>query len=351
MMSATPEREALSQPLPPPQPPLSLSDPPFQPPATPPLPQIVHGIDPDDDDHHTHDDHHHHRSPRNSQSSLLRESVAEAFSTLSTRVSRAVTLNKPSSPRAPPSPELTFSQLPSVLLFGDSITEQSVSSSNPNAPGWSALLREAYSARVELFVRGFSGYNTRWALHVFPRLIQPFRHTDTLSLQTVVIFFGANDATIPTSPQHVPLDSYAHNLATLVHAVKALPSNPVPVLVTPPALGPSRHAIDDQRRVQLTAKYAEACVETGRRLAVPVVDLHAAMVGRVCDEQGVDIFLSDGLHLAPEGNRLVYDLLAEVFAECVPEVCPRNTITPSYPHWGEIDPDNPAEMLGNTPLI
>ncbi|KAI0557709.1 GDSL-motif lipase/hydrolase family protein [Gracilaria domingensis] len=339
MMSATPEREVLSQPPPPPQPPLSLPDPPFQPPpTTPPLPQIVHGIDPDDD------------SPDDSQSSMLRDSMADVFSNLSARVSRAVRLTKSTSTLSNTKREHPKSQLPCVLLFGDSITEQSVVSSDQNAPGWSALLREAYQARVEVFVRGFSGYNTRWALHLFPRIIEPFFNTETLALQTVVIFFGANDATTPTSLQHVPLDSYAQNLATLVDAVKALPSKPVPVLVTPPALGKSRHAIDDERRMESTAKYAEACVETGRRLGVPVVDLHAAMVGRACDDDGVDVFLSDGLHLAPDGNRLVYDLLAEVFAECVPEVCPRNC-PPSYPHYGEIDPDNPAEMLGESALV
>lgn len=339
-MSATPEREALSSPPPPPQPPLSLSDPPFQPPTTPPLPQIVHGIDPNEE----------HQSPNASQSSVLRDSMVDVFSNISARVSRAVRLTKSPSPRSPLRREHCVPPLPSVMLFGDSITEQSVSTSDQSAPGWSALLREAYCARVEVFVRGFSGYNTRWALHIFPDLIEPFRNTDTLALKTVVIFFGANDATRQTARQHVPLDTYADNLSKLVDAVNQLPSNPVPVLVTPPALGKSRHAIDEERRVEVTAMYAEACVETGRRLGVPVVDLHAAMIGRACDDDGVDAFLSDGLHLAPEGNRLVFDLLAEVFAECVPEVCPRNT-TLQYPHWSEVDPDNPSEALGDSALV
>ncbi|XP_042033893.1 GDSL esterase/lipase At5g62930-like isoform X1 [Salvia splendens] len=56
---------------------------------------------------------------------------------------------------------------PQIVLFGDSITQQSFRSG-----GWGASVADTYSRKVDVVLRGYGGYNTRWALfllnHLFP---------------------------------------------------------------------------------------------------------------------------------------------------------------------------------------
>jgi lysophospholipase L1-like esterase len=79
---------------------------------------------------------------------------------------------------------------PQFVTFGDSITQRGFSA------GWTSLLADAYQRRADVINRGYSGYNSRWALqlldHVFP---QPTAALPPPRLATV--FFGANDAALP----------------------------------------------------------------------------------------------------------------------------------------------------------
>jgi hypothetical protein len=58
-----------------------------------------------------------------------------------------------------------------MVLFGDSITEQSF-----RPGGWGAALADTYSRKADVVVRGYGGYNTRWALfllhQIFPLVRQ-----------------------------------------------------------------------------------------------------------------------------------------------------------------------------------
>ena len=47
---------------------------------------------------------------------------------------------------------------PKIILFGDSITQQST-----GAWGWATLLADLYSRKVDVVVRGFNGYTTNIA--------------------------------------------------------------------------------------------------------------------------------------------------------------------------------------------
>lgn len=79
---------------------------------------------------------------------------------------------------------------PQFVTFGDSITQRGFE------PGWGSLLANAYQRRADVVSRGYSGYNSRWALQlldaVFP---QPSAAAPPPRLATV--FFGANDAALP----------------------------------------------------------------------------------------------------------------------------------------------------------
>ena len=78
---------------------------------------------------------------------------------------------------------------PVFTLFGDSITQFSF-----GPGGWGAALANDWQRHADIRLRGYSGYNTRWALHLLPHLFPSGgRPEDTPAL--VVVFLGANDAT------------------------------------------------------------------------------------------------------------------------------------------------------------
>ncbi|KAM7334816.1 hypothetical protein ACRRTK_005293 [Alexandromys fortis] len=121
---------------------------------------------------------------------------------------------------------------PRVLLFGDSITQFSF-----QPGGWGALLADRLVRKCDVLNRGFSGYNTRWAKIILPRLIREENSVETPV--AVTVFFGANDASLKgeNPKQHVPLDEYRANLRDMVQylASAGIPQERV-ILITPPPL-------------------------------------------------------------------------------------------------------------------
>lgn len=97
---------------------------------------------------------------------------------------------------------------PPIVLFGDSITQFAYGESPLGTPvriGWASLLSEAYQRRADVLNRGFSGYNTRHALALVPKLFASktgaggdnnSNGNGNLPLFCTV-FFGANDANLP----------------------------------------------------------------------------------------------------------------------------------------------------------
>lgn len=74
-------------------------------------------------------------------------------------------------------------------------------------------------------LRGYSGYNTRWALKVLEKVFPATDKSESESPLAVTVFFGANDASLPdnySAFQHVPIDEYKHNLHFIVSFLKVL---------------------------------------------------------------------------------------------------------------------------------
>ncbi|XP_048490373.2 uncharacterized protein LOC125492259 [Beta vulgaris subsp. vulgaris] len=106
---------------------------------------------------------------------------------------------------------------PKIYLFGDSITEESFSNG-----GWGASLANHFSRTADIVVRGYSGYNTRWAVKVLDKV---FPAMDEAAPMAVTVFFGANDACLDdryAAFQHVPLDEYKQNLRFIFSFLKSL---------------------------------------------------------------------------------------------------------------------------------
>lgn len=325
-MSATAEDEPIHAP---PQPPSPLPDEPFF------APVIVDGIDPDQP---------------STTLPAANEKLTDLFTSFSARMTDAV--------RSVRLPVARMPSPPAIIFFGDSITERASAVRAEGAPGWVSLLAEDFAGKADLFPKGFSGYNTRWALYIFPRVVDAL--PSTANIRLVLIFFGANDACIEPEPQYVPLEQYVQNLRTLVSHVRSIRrANPVvPMLVAPPPVQEDHDDSNPNRLAARTAKYAAACVALAKEVGCPYVDMHTEMLDKVRadgvalgDEQtGLHKYLCDGLHLSAEGNKLVYDAIVKTIRTQLPDIAPENLKRP-FPEWREVDPDKPADALGYSPLV
>ena len=130
----------------------------------------------------------------------------------------------------------------------------------------------------------------------------------TPKIRVITIWFGANDACIPPSPQHVPLDEFVANLRQMVSLVRAAdPSHETRIiLLTPPPVntrqrGAALAARDPpqacDRKFLVTKQYAEAVLAVAAIEHVSVVDVWSAMYQAAEeDEAQLSRFLLDGLH-------------------------------------------------------
>ncbi|KAL9274762.1 GDSL esterase/lipase-like protein [Drosera capensis] len=181
---------------------------------------------------------------------------------------------------------------PQIILFGDSITEQSFRVGG----GWGAALSDNYSRMADVLNRGYGGYNTRWALfllhHIFPlgSAKPPIAAT---------IFFGANDAALPgrsSERQYVPVDEYKENLRKIIQHLKDCSPTMLVILITPP----------------------------------PV------------DEEGRMEYANDGLHLTPEGNGFVHKEVVRVLDEAGVSAA---EMPYDFPHHSVIDGKHPEKAF------
>ncbi|BAS96241.1 Os06g0156400 [Oryza sativa Japonica Group] len=132
---------------------------------------------------------------------------------------------------------------PSIVLFGDSITEEAFGEG-----GWGAHLANHYSRSADVVLRGYSGYNTRWAAMVAARAVVAGAAGAAAPPAAVTVCFGANDASLPgraSALQHVPLPEYRDNLRAICALLAAAWPSVVVILITPPP-------VHDAARVRYT---------------------------------------------------------------------------------------------------
>ncbi|KAJ5171888.1 hypothetical protein N7492_004481 [Penicillium capsulatum] len=237
------------------------------------------------------------------------------------------------------------------LLFGDSITQ--MSSNQEIGFGFQPALQEAYSRKLDIVNRGFSGYTTAHAVKVFPRF---FPSPQIANVRLMTIFFGANDATVPTHVQHVPLDQFRDNLKSIIQHPATQAQNPRIMILTPPPVNEyqlekfdaDKNTAHPSRTASLTKLYAEAAQEVGTSLGVPVVDVWAAFMASagwkegqpligsrdVPDLEEFNCLFTDGLHLTPAGYRIVYSEIMKAIRQHWPDQDP-DRLPMVFPAWGE----------------
>ncbi|OQD70818.1 hypothetical protein PENPOL_c001G04879 [Penicillium polonicum] len=245
--------------------------------------------------------------------------------------------------------EDAFKPYDQFLLFGDSITQMACNQELGFA--FHAALQESYSRRLDVINRGLAGYSTAHAVKVFDKF---FPSPQTANVRFMTIFFGANDACVPTHSQHVPLDQYKENLKTIIQHPATRAQNPRLILISPPpvneyqleAFDAAKETPFPSRTASFTKSYAVAACEVGASLNIPVVDLWSAFMKPTGWKEGEPLigardvpsndtlasFLTDGLHLTPAGNRIVYDELMKVIQANWPDQTPE-ALPMVFPSW------------------
>lgn len=236
---------------------------------------------------------------------------------------------------------------PKIYLFGDSITEASFADG-----GWGASLAHHFSRRVDFLVRGYSGYNTRWALKVLDKVFPPEKEVTDGSPVAVTVFFGANDACLPDrsgSFQHVPIDEYKNNLSSIISSLKKRWPGTNIILITPPPIDEDARLLHpyvedpsglSERTNEAAGAYAKACVAIARQCGIQVVDLWTKMQQF---PNWKNAYLSDGLHLTQDGNKIVFEEVIQKLGEVglslenLPVHLPRL--------MEEIDPNDPLKAF------
>ncbi|MBN3311270.1 IAH1 esterase, partial [Amia calva] len=212
-----------------------------------------------------------------------------------------------------------------------------------DSQGWGSAIANKLARKCDVVNRGLSGYNSRWAKIVLPRIMGS---VDGQSVAAVTIFFGANDSALQdrNPQQHIPLQEYTANLRSMVQQLGSLgiPKDKV-ILIAPPPLDEPTWEKECQlkgtslnRLNAVTGQYAQACVQAGAECGTEVLDLWTLM-----QENGQDFtsYLSDGLHLSERGSEFVAQHLWGLLEKCV---APLPFI---LPYWGDVDPLSPKTSL------
>ncbi|KAF8061561.1 SGNH hydrolase-type esterase domain-containing protein [Lyophyllum atratum] len=232
-----------------------------------------------------------------------------------------------------------------ILLFGDSITQGGW---EPGMYGFGAQLAHVYARKLDVLNRGLSGYSTDWAAPAFKQCLATVREQENLpKVRLLVIWFGANDACLWPSPQHVPLSKFATNLREWIDIVHSpdshyySPSTHI-ILISPPPVNTYQRAADLEsrdppklldRNFETTRKYAQTVREVAQEKQVGFTDVWTILweaAGQ--NEPSLSKFLYDGLHLNGEGYKLTYDALVKTIGEKYPDVHFDN-MPSTFPPW------------------
>jgi isoamyl acetate esterase len=231
-----------------------------------------------------------------------------------------------------------FRLRPSIVLFGDSITQYGFGCTDSKT-GWAGRLAAAYTRRCDVLNRGFSGYNTRHALELLPRIFggggsgasNVGGESDAAArkneLLFCTVFFGANDAALPGEPQHVPIDEYGVNLNKIIMGIqKAADDKSVPILLlTPPPVDEAawasfREIETCDRQNDVTRLYGLKVKDIAQQYEnCLVVDTWELLEG---NKHTRGQYLSDGLHLNEAGNDKVYEGLMDAMQAKFPDLAP-----------------------------
>jgi len=219
-------------------------------------------------------------------------------------------------------------------------------------------LANHYQRSADVILRGYSGYNTRWALFLLPDLFP--RDQGASAPDLVTIFLGANDAVMPDmgeqSRQHVPLEEYVRNLKTIITSIRQMDATNPPhvLLITPPPVDVPHWVefasanyglpLDTKSRCnEHTGQYAKAVIQVGAETSTPVVNLYDHFL----QLPNWESYFCDGLHMHPPGNEVVFQAVQKAISVHFPSIkaWTDNGLPMDYPNHNDVDHENPANSF------
>lgn len=248
--------------------------------------------------------------------------------------------------------------LDQFLLFGDSITEFAFNTQfqqtqdpkyykdgklDPMHQQFSmgASLMSLYVRRLDIIPKGFSGYNSRWALKILPKLLEIYTN-----VKLGYIFFGSNDCCMGER-QHIPIEEFEENILKLIDIYKQNGVDKV-ILVTPALFNGELWNV--QKAVEVNQgytrsnedfeKYGTVLEKIGTKLNLPVVNLNKAFkeyAAKNLDGKWQEL-LCDGLHFSGYGYHAFYDELVETIEKRYPELGPKE-VPYNLPNWRDVEKD------------
>ncbi|KAL2940613.1 GDSL esterase/lipase CPRD49 [Bienertia sinuspersici] len=203
---------------------------------------------------------------------------------------------------------------PQFVLFGSSIVQYSFSNG-----GWGAILADIYARKADIFVRGYTCWNSRRALEVLDKVFPKDAATQP---SLVIVYFGGNDS-MGSHPSglgpNVPLPEYVENMRKIATHIKGLSDTTrIIFLSTPPVNevhireNTSIHLAELVRTNEVCQQYSEALIEMCREMDIKVVDLWTALQKR---HDWLTACFTDGIHFSAIGSEIVVEEILKVLKE------------------------------------
>ena len=176
-----------------------------------------------------------------------------------------------------------------------------------------------FTRRADVYVRGYGGYNTRWALKVMDDILPEKFDRRLRKHYLTIIMFGTNDSAIEEQTSkfqtsaYVPLDEYEKNMEIIINRAKKCSKHVI--VMAPPAMdeqgrlkyqvemyGDKAFARLDRSNEELQ-KYGMACKRACRKCVVPCEDMFVAF------EHDTKGYFTDGIHFNARGQERVWERL------------------------------------------
>jgi lysophospholipase L1-like esterase len=200
----------------------------------------------------------------------------------------------------------------SIMIIGSSMTQRAYDLQHL---GFGIGLSDWYSRLADIYLRGQSGYNSRWTLASLQDLIGPHKP------DMAIIFLGNNDSLTGKNGQCVPVEEFRENMIAIMRTFRVVNPHIVFLLLTPTV------ATKIGRIDSVTEKYVHVVRELGS------LDEHTAVVELWDGDNAVTKFdLCDTLHLNISGNNKVLCNIKAAIRLHFKEFVPFNDINPLNNH-------------------
>ncbi|KAI5961830.1 IAH1 [Candida pseudojiufengensis] len=249
------------------------------------------------------------------------------------------------------------------ILFGDSITQYS----NEIVDNFALQpsLQNLYIRKLDILNRGYSGYNSKHAKLILPKLLESEFNSTKDNIKLMTIFFGTNDAFENiNSIQPVSLEEYKNNIEFLV---KTVIGYGIKVILIGPGLHDPKLAVKeftnsekknlgkDATTNKRLYQYSKAAKSVANDYDIPFIDLWEEFRkdGGWTKEQIFEVsgdlnewqvgnfeaYLNDGIHYTPKAYKILFNGILEAIKTKYPHLLPENLPT-KLSDWKEINPDN-----------